>query len=354
MTMVRLVDIAREANITVPVVSAVLNEKRGKKGTIRVSDSMRETILEIADRLGYTPNIMARVLKGKASGLIGVMLDSGDVAVRFRQLDAFEKYCAKSGYHLLITEASREQGWNLSNYRLLLQHGVDGILCHRNVFHDELRKNPKVVIFGAEPLEGITSLYYNIGTAYREAARIFAEEKRRRPALIVSAGDVHDSVPARINAFRAHFGGTAPIFTIEKSMTNSCSLSAQMHKMLKNKLLPQKIDSVLLQNDLWALSFCEQARLQGVEIPWQISVIGQDNSAFTECCEPNITTIDPNLMEFGKVAFDLLVERITGPDAPPKTVKVDTRLIERGTTLSTAGRKLNSQNNVANQLQVVT
>lgn len=35
--MVRLIDIAREANVTVPVVSTVLNERYGKKGTIRVS-----------------------------------------------------------------------------------------------------------------------------------------------------------------------------------------------------------------------------------------------------------------------------------------------------------------------------
>ena len=45
--MVRLIDIAREANVTVPVVSTVLNERYGKKGTIRVSGSLRARILEI-------------------------------------------------------------------------------------------------------------------------------------------------------------------------------------------------------------------------------------------------------------------------------------------------------------------
>ena len=37
--MVRLIDIAREANVTVPVVSTVLNERYGKKGTIREKPS---------------------------------------------------------------------------------------------------------------------------------------------------------------------------------------------------------------------------------------------------------------------------------------------------------------------------
>ena len=184
--MVRLIDIAREANVTVPVVSTVLNERYGKKGTIRVSGSLRARILEIADRLGYTPNIMARVLRGKASGLIGVMLDSGDMEIRFRQLDAFEKYCAAMNYNLLITGAHNNPERFLKNCHMLLQHRVDGILCHRNVFHEELRNNPKVVVFGAEPLSGMTSLVYRIDTAYEAAARLFAREKRLRTALLIS------------------------------------------------------------------------------------------------------------------------------------------------------------------------
>lgn len=330
--MVRLVDIAKEANVTVPVVSTVLNERDGKKGTIRVSDPLRRMILEIADRLGYTPNVMARILKGKASGLIGVMLDSGDVEVRFRQLDAFEKYCDKKGYYLLITETPTGSDRNLSNYGMLLQYRVDGILCHRNVFHESFQNNHKVVVFGAEPLKGMTSLYYCIGTAYQAAARLLTKEKRHCTALLISGRMVHDSILARLHAFRAHFGEKAPVFTIKSEHEVQPPISFQLNELLRNKLIPGKIDSVIMQNDLWALSFCEQARLLGVKIPEQIFVIGQDNSAFTTCYEPNITTIDSNLAEFGQAAFELLVERIAAPDAPPKTVKIDTILIERGTT----------------------
>ncbi len=334
--MVRLVDIAREANVTVPVVSTVLNERIGKKGTIRVSDNLRGTILEIADRLGYTPNLMARVLKGKSSGLIGVILGSGDVEVRSRQLDAFRKCCNQMGYHLLITECDSSPERILDNYRMLLQHCVDGILCHRNVFHEELRSNPKLVVFGAKPLEGMSSLYYDIGSAYREARRLFIEEKRRHTALIIGGSSGHDSIPAREHAFRAHFGENAPVFTIP----SKDGAAARMCELLKNEFLPKKIDSVLVQNDLWALTFCEQARLMGVDIPRRISVIGQDNSVFTTCYEPHISTIDPNLTEFGKAALDLLVRRIAAPEAPPETMKIDTVLIARGTTLPPPEKKI--------------
>ena len=332
--MVRLIDIAREANVTVPVVSTVLNERYGKKGTIRVSGSLRARILEIADRLGYTPNIMARVLRGKASGLIGVMLDSGDMEIRFRQLDAFEKYCAAMNYNLLITGAHNNPERFLKNCHMLLQHRVDGILCHRNVFHEELRNNPKVVVFGAEPLSGMTSLVYRIDTAYEAAARLFAREKRLRTALLISDMETYDSIPARRHAFQACFGKAAPVFTVACQDENySLPSKSKIQKLLKCVFLPQKIDSVIVQNDLWALLLCEQARIAGIRIPQQLSVVGQDNSAFTVCSEPEISTIDPNLTEFGKAAFDLLLKRINAPETPPETVEVDTILIERGTTM---------------------
>ena len=332
--MVRLIDIAREANVTVPVVSTVLNERYGKKGTIRVSGSLRARILEIADRLGYTPNIMARVLRGKASGLIGVMLDSGDMEIRFRQLDAFEKYCAAMNYNLLITGAHNNPERFLKNCHMLLQHRVDGILCHRNVFHEELRNNPKVVVFGAEPLSGMTSLVYRIDTAYEAAARLFAREKRLRTALLISDMETYDSIPARRHAFQACFGKVAPVFAVACQDENySLPSKSKIQKLLKCVFLPQKIDSVIVQNDLWALLLCEQARIAGIRIPQQLSVVGQDNSAFTVCSEPEISTIDPNLTEFGKAAFDLLLKRINAPETPPETVEVDTVLIERGTTM---------------------
>ena len=55
---VRMVDIAREAGVTRQAVSAVLNHPK----TCRISQPMQEKIRDIAKRLGYVPNISAKIL----------------------------------------------------------------------------------------------------------------------------------------------------------------------------------------------------------------------------------------------------------------------------------------------------
>ena len=67
----RMIDIARLAGVSRPAVSAVLSGTG--KGNIVVSEKTAEKIRQIAGRLNYHPNVAARQLAGKRSGIIGTL-----------------------------------------------------------------------------------------------------------------------------------------------------------------------------------------------------------------------------------------------------------------------------------------
>ena len=67
---VRMIDIAREAGVSQPTVSYVLN---GGKMCSRISGETANKIRRIAKRLKFHPNHAARQLAGKRSGIIGVL-----------------------------------------------------------------------------------------------------------------------------------------------------------------------------------------------------------------------------------------------------------------------------------------
>jgi DNA-binding LacI/PurR family transcriptional regulator len=69
---VTLKDIAREAGVTHPTVSKVLNNRMSL-----VSKATREKVLEVVDRLGYQPNFQAQLLKLNKSYHLGVSLPFG-------------------------------------------------------------------------------------------------------------------------------------------------------------------------------------------------------------------------------------------------------------------------------------
>ena len=63
-----LADIAREAGTSPSTASRALS------GRGYVSDSVRDRLLEVADRLGYVPNASARTLKQRTSRVVGVVV----------------------------------------------------------------------------------------------------------------------------------------------------------------------------------------------------------------------------------------------------------------------------------------
>ena len=68
---VRLKDIARETRYSLSTVAKVLS---GSAEETRISPETTSKIMSTAQRLGYVPNLMARKLRSKRSGLAGIYL----------------------------------------------------------------------------------------------------------------------------------------------------------------------------------------------------------------------------------------------------------------------------------------
>ena len=77
---VTLQDVAREAGVSKPVASVALSGT--KKGTTAVSEETKKRVAEVAARLGYKPNFIARSLTHQRSFTIGLLMNqvNGDLA----------------------------------------------------------------------------------------------------------------------------------------------------------------------------------------------------------------------------------------------------------------------------------
>ena len=65
-------DVAAKAKVSFQLASAVL----GNKKYARASEATRKKITDAARNLGYVPNVSAKILRGDASKIIGVLIDS--------------------------------------------------------------------------------------------------------------------------------------------------------------------------------------------------------------------------------------------------------------------------------------
>jgi len=82
-------------------------------------------------------------------------------------------------------------------------------------------------------------------------------------------------------------------------------------------------------NDAMAMAAMAIMRERGLAIPDDISIIGFDDIPQASFTSPPLTTVAQPIEEIGKVAADLLIERMSGSTRPNQRIILDVRLIAR-------------------------
>lgn len=151
-------DIARETRTSVSTVSRVL---AGGPGAARISQETRRRVLEVANRLGYRPNLVARSLRTHRSNTVALLVS--DIANPWFGLMAslIEQSLHHHGYSLMLCNSGEDAKLEEEYLRLLPSKGIDGlivvpVLRTKKSLTDLLPPNLPLVILD-RPIPGIPS-----------------------------------------------------------------------------------------------------------------------------------------------------------------------------------------------------
>jgi len=120
-----LKSIAAELGISVSVVSRVLS---GKARQYRISEKTEKRVQDEADRLGFSPNLIASSLRLKKTHTIGLIIPDisnnffSSVA-RFVTIEA-----RKRGYSIILCDSQGDDQTEIEAIRLLQSRSVDGLI----------------------------------------------------------------------------------------------------------------------------------------------------------------------------------------------------------------------------------
>ncbi len=322
--MVRLIDIAKAANVSSAVVSAVLSSRNG--GTIRVAPETAEKIRNIAREMNYVPNVSARILNGKSSGSVGVLLDSCAPNVSVRLLRAVEHELSQHKFRTLVAE-SHDSAENLfENYNALRQYGVDGVIC---LSHDYPGQNEKVtelfsaasdIVFVRGPeVHGHPLIRLDVASGIRQAvAHLF--DTGRKKLMLVTQKTGSWGYLMRSEGFQAAAGDAGIICQLAKS--SSTIPSAAETGEICRRIREEKVDGVIARNDFDALALITALQERGIRVPEDVAVTGSDDEPFARFTAPSLTTINYNLEAIAgqSVAALLKKESIDLPIIQPELI----------------------------------
>ena len=327
---VTMVDVARRAGVSQPLVSLVI----GGNPRARVADATRQRILDAARELGYRPNVIARSLvRGRAYAIGLIIPDLGNPFFADVVRGA-ERVAAEQGYALLLCDAA-EFGIE-GHLETLRARQIDGIIMDA----------PGAASLEAEAVAGLNlvlvdepgSAYYGVASDAVEAGRLAARHLldlgHRRFGFIGPAADiwafrmrergfVQELRAAGIAIESAHFRRATP--TVEGGR-------AAMRAMLA---LPDHPTAVFCANDLLALGALKSCARSRVPVPETLSIMGCDDIEAARLVTPELSTITIPARELGARAARMLIRLVTGESIRPAR-PLTVALAARGTTRAPA------------------
>ncbi|RIK72748.1 MAG: hypothetical protein DCC67_18805 [Planctomycetota bacterium] len=333
---VRLIDIAREAGVSVSVVGNVLN---GGRGNSRVAQATADRIIALAKQLNYRPSPTAQQLRGKRSNVFGLLVASAGDPLTSYLVEHLDEEVVKHGCQTLIGNTAVAPGRFEACVDEMVARGVDGIFCIvHSIFPGDraklLARCPNTVFYCDPGVAGATFVEIDQIEAGRVAADHLLSTGRRRLgfALVDPAAPFGVQRVKGIKAALAAHGGAASDLAVCKGARGSSGPARPdertmdwhtpeevLERIIDELVVRHRAEGVICHNDFIASALLKQLRKRGVFVPGDVAVIGYLNHYLCEYVDPPLTSIDLRHHQAARTLVQAVQEMIDeGPDHEPR------------------------------------
>ncbi|MFD2211556.1 LacI family DNA-binding transcriptional regulator [Virgibacillus halophilus] len=312
MKRVTISDVAKHAGVSKSTVSQFLN-KRYDYMALETKDKIEKAIEE----LKYHPNMMARSLKVKSTKTVGVIVANILHEFTTQIIRAIEDVCQQVDFHIIVCNADDDPMKEEKYITMLYGKQVDGIIIFPTGGNIELYKRlqdynfPIVFMDRFIPEIGIDSVLLDNEMASAMAIEEFVNRGYQSAGIITTS--VIKNVTPRLERISGYKKAIAkydlPLVPgYIKSVKRAC-IQPELEKMFH---LPKRPEAILAGNDLSLIEILKFAKSNNLSIPGDIAIIGVDDVSFADLFNPPLTTIKQPTFEMGKMAAELLLDKING------------------------------------------
>lgn len=341
---VTLKDIAQAVGKSVATVSKALHEHAD------IAPKTRGRIKQVAQEMGYRPNITAQRLQKKRTDVLGLILP----VLSARQADPFfsellagvADEAANDGYDLLVSTRARGPEEQTAYQRIVSQRRVDGVIVAQPRQEDwriDFLTNegiPFVIVGhmggGKLPLHttgdwlNLPGVWVDTGKGIKQAVTHLVEEGRSNIALILPPANLlfakifSQAFKTAITDYPTLKGQTSIEINIKALSQKEGYQAAQT--LLAATNVP---DAIIACHDLVAMGAMAAASGQGFEVGNDIAVLGFGDILLAEHTQPPLTTIHQPTFTIGQRACKMLLDIIAGQPLAQSQVIIEPWLVVR-------------------------
>jgi LacI family transcriptional regulator len=331
-TSITIYDVARKAGVGIGTVSRVLNNSSS------VKDATREKVLAVIAELNYTPDPIARSMSSRLTNSIGVIVPFFTRPFFIEVLKGVQAAMTEWDKELIIYNVeNNEQRDNYFN-KLPMRRKVDGVLIISLPPEDNIANRikesdlPAILVDAYSPF--LTSLVVNNVDGAYQAVKYLIGKGHRRVGFIngIKEGNFKFN-QATDRLIGVHRALSEANLDFEPDLVISTEWNREAGKNAALKLLALKNPptAIFAASDLQAFGVLEAAKIKGIAVPEQLSIMGYDGIELSELLQ--MSTIQQPMAKMGETAVAKLLEHIKDPTKPVELLRFNTTLIERRTTL---------------------
>jgi LacI family transcriptional regulator len=303
----RLKDIARETGYSINTVSLALRDSN------RVTEATRSRILEVAKRVNYIPNNVARSLVKQQTRTVGVILTDITSPILTAVAHHIERLLANLDYAMVLITTEQNLEREKRALDVLRAQQVDGILIFP-ARHDQLShiKPLQEAAYPVVLLAGSSTAAYDLITmddtlgAYK-AVRYLIKLGHQRIALL--SGGI-EKLAGYKQALEAHHIPVDPALIIEPGGSDYEQGYRAAPALFQVKPPPT---ALLAATDYLALGAIAWCKANHIKIPEQLAVIGFDDIEAAKYSDPGLSSVTYDAALISKRAVSRLMELISQP-----------------------------------------
>lgn len=319
---VTIKEVAEAAGFSIATVSNALN------GTGRLSDETRQAIVDVASRLRFRPNAMAKALTQKRSLTIGLLTNDTYGRFSFPVMGGISEALVDRGISVVLSTIDDDPERARLHVNALLDRQVDGLIVsgRRADIHIPLDLAevdvPVVYALTASP-----SGHAHVTVDDRGGAHVATEwllALGRKHIVHVTGPESHLAARSRAEGYRQAVRSDRTVMFGRWSEQWGHEAVAALWEGLG------KPDGIFCGSDQIARGVVDALRERGVSVPAEVSVVGFDNwEIVAQATRPPLTTVDMNLKELGRQAGLMVLAMSQGEMEPDEERQVPCSLVVR-------------------------
>ncbi len=331
MSDVTMKDVARRAGVSVATVSRVLN------GSDKVIGETREKVLQACEELDYSLHLAAQRLRLGRTNTICVVLPYLTLPSIVERLRGVQEVLLDSNLDMIPYSVGSPEMRDRRIYDLANRSRTDGLMIISMPINDQqterLLKNEMPVILVDSDRPEFSRVNVDDTEGGRLATQHLIDLGHTKIAFLSSHLENPLQFSSTLNRYHGYRNAMEsaglpvnPAFQVEGD--HGRKEAEEMALRLLN--LDDPPTAIFASSDSKAVGVLDAAKIKGIKVPEQLSIIGYDNIRDAEFLE--LTTIQQPLFQAGVVGCETLLSLIDQPGQDIEEIILPVELVIRKTT----------------------